>query len=69
MKDYKIRTIVIRNMCFLSLLFFCQILNFIITNLNKDDNIAHYGHLTGAICGSIFGFLSMQPEILDNIYY
>jgi len=28
-----------------------------IKDLNKDDNIAHYGHLTGAICGGVFGFI------------
>lgn len=38
-----------------------------IKDLNKDDNIAHYGHLTGAICGGIFGFLSMKPELIEKL--
>lgn len=38
-----------------------------IKDLNKNDNIAHYGHLTGAICGGIFGFLSMKPELIEKI--
>lgn len=28
-----------------------------IKDLNKDDHIAHYGHLTGAFCGAVFGFI------------
>lgn len=38
-----------------------------IRDLNKDDNIAHYGHLTGAICGGVFGFISMKPDLVENI--
>ena len=38
-----------------------------IRDLNKDDNIAHYGHLTGAICGGIFGFISMKPDLLEKV--
>lgn len=38
-----------------------------IRDLNKNDNIAHYGHLTGAVCGGVFGFLSMKPELIDKI--
>ena len=38
-----------------------------IKDLNKDDNIAHYGHLTGAVCGGVFGFISMKPELIEKI--
>ena len=41
-----------------------------IMNVKKDDSIAHYGHLTGAICGGIFGYLCIDQnmvEILMNI--
>ena len=38
-----------------------------IKDMNKDDNIAHYGHLTGAVCGSVFGFISMKPELIEKI--
>ena len=35
-----------------------------IKNLKKDDEVAHYGHLTGAICGAVFGFLFMSNEFV-----
>lgn len=38
-----------------------------IFNIRKDDNIAHYGHITGAICGGIFGFICMNQNLLDII--
>ena len=38
-----------------------------IKDLNKDDNIAHYGHLSGAVCGGVFGFISMKPELIEKI--
>jgi membrane associated rhomboid family serine protease len=27
---------------------------------NKKDNVSHIGHLIGAICGAVFGFLYMN---------
>lgn len=36
-----------------------------IVKLNKDDNIAHYGHLIGAICGCLFGFILIRPEVIE----
>lgn len=36
-----------------------------IVNLKKDDNIAHYGHLTGAICGGVFGYLCLNQNMVD----
>ena len=41
-----------------------------IVNVKKDDSIAHYGHITGAICGGVFGYLCLNQnmiEILMNI--
>ena len=36
-----------------------------IIDLGKDDNIAHYGHITGAICGAIFGFICVNQNLSD----
>lgn len=38
-----------------------------IRDLKKDDHIAHYGHLTGAVCGIIFGFLYKNTEVFKYI--
>ena len=46
-----------------------------IRNIRKKDGIAHYGHIIGAICGGIFGFICVNQdftEILMNlkkVYY
>ena len=33
----------------------------------KNDGISHYGHLTGAVCGAVFGFMSLNNEISEEI--
>ena len=33
----------------------------------KHDNIAHYGHITGAVCGLLFGFISINSSIVELI--
>ena len=41
-----------------------------VINIKKDDDIAHYGHITGAICGGIFGYMFVNHEmfsIFENI--
>lgn len=40
----------------LILIFIFYIINEIMDGLFKKDNVSHLGHLTGAICGFIFGF-------------
>ena len=41
----------------LVLIFIFYIVNEILDGLFKKDNISHLGHIIGAICGGIFGFL------------
>ena len=36
-----------------------------IKNIRKKDNIAHYGHIIGAICGAVFGFLCVNQTVVD----
>lgn len=36
-----------------------------IKNIRKKDNIAHYGHITGAICGAVFGFLLINQDFVN----
>ena len=36
-----------------------------IRNLRKRDGIAHYGHVIGAICGGIFGFICVNQNLAD----
>lgn len=36
-----------------------------IINIKKDDDIAHYGHVTGAICGGIFGYLCINQQMVE----
>lgn len=38
-----------------------------ILNILKKDNVAHYGHITGAICGLIFGFLCLNDTLVNII--
>lgn len=38
-----------------------------IKDIAKKDDIAHYGHITGAICGGIFGFIYVNQDILEFI--
>ena len=33
-----------------------------IKDLRKKDSVAHYGHLAGAICGLIFGFIFLNGD-------
>ena len=41
----------------LILIFIFYIVNEILDGLFKKDNISHLGHILGAICGGIFGFI------------
>lgn len=41
----------------LILMFIFYIVNEIIDGVLKKDDISHFGHIMGAICGTIFGFL------------
>ena len=38
-----------------------------VRQLFNKDGVAHYGHLTGAVCGVIFGFICYNQGILDFI--
>ena len=38
-----------------------------IISIGKRDNVAHYGHIVGAICGLIFGFISLNDSLLNFI--
>lgn len=40
-----------------------------IKNIKKDDNIAHYGHVTGAICGAVFGFICLNQDLFTLIQF
>lgn len=44
----------------LVLIFIFYIVNEIIDGIFKDDNVSHIGHIIGAICGCIFGFMYFQ---------
>ena len=35
----------------------------------RKDGVAHYGHLVGAICGVLFGFLCTNDSIVNLISY
>ena len=36
-------------------------------NIWTKDNVAHYGHITGAICGLIFGFLCLNDSLINIV--
>ena len=36
-----------------------------VIDFRKKDNIAHYSHLTGAVCGAIFGIMSLSSTIVS----
>lgn len=38
-----------------------------IKDLRKKDSVAHYGHLTGAICGLVFGFIFIDNDPWQTI--
>ena len=38
-----------------------------IINIGKNDSVARYGHITGAICGLIFGFLSLNGSLFNIV--
>lgn len=44
----------------LILIFFFFILNEIIDAIFKNDNVSHLGHLIGAVCGCVYGYLYMH---------
>lgn len=41
----------------LILIFIFYVVNEIIDGMFKDDNVSHLGHIIGAICGGVFGYL------------
>ena len=43
----------------LILIFIFYIVNEIIDGIFKKDNVSHAGHIIGAICGAVFGFLQI----------
>ncbi len=49
----------------LVLIFIFYIVNEILDGMFKDDNVSHSGHIIGAICGAIFGFVQMYG--IENI--
>ena len=49
----------------LVLIFIFYIVNEILDGMFKDDNVSHSGHIIGALCGAIFGFIQMYG--LENI--
>ena len=38
-----------------------------IKDIGKKDQVAHYGHITGAICGLVFGFICLKGNLIDII--
>ena len=40
-----------------------------IKDIKKDDNIAHYGHITGAICGAFFGFICLNQDLFSMLQF
>ena len=38
-----------------------------VRNIRKKDGIAHYGHVIGAICGGIFGFICVNQNLTEII--
>ncbi len=38
-----------------------------IRDLGKKDNVAHYGHIIGAICGVVFGFAYLYGDIFSVV--
>ena len=49
----------------LVLIFIFYIVNEIIDGMFKEDNVSHSGHIIGALCGLIFGFIQMYG--IENI--
>jgi membrane associated rhomboid family serine protease len=38
-----------------------------VKDIGKKDSVAHYGHITGAICGLVFGFLCLNDNLINAI--
>jgi membrane associated rhomboid family serine protease len=38
-----------------------------IVHLFKDDGVSHLSHIVGAICGGVFGFLSLNQPLMDTV--
>lgn len=38
-----------------------------VKDLRKKDNIAHYGHIAGAVCGGFFGFICVNQSFMEII--
>ena len=38
-----------------------------VRQLFNKDGVAHYGHLTGAVCGVLFGFICQNQNLIDII--
>ena len=37
-----------------------------VVNIFKDDGVSHLSHIVGAICGGVFGFLSLNQPLMDT---
>lgn len=55
----------------LILIFIFYIVNEIIDGIFKKDNVSHMGHLIGAVCGCIYGYLYNlnSMEIFNNLFH
>ena len=40
-----------------------------VRQLFNKDGVAHYGHLTGAVCGVLFGFICQNQNLIDIIIF
>lgn len=53
----------------LILIFIFYIVNEILDGIFKDDNVSHVGHIIGAICGCVFGFMYFQNSNFLQIFF
>lgn len=38
-----------------------------IKDIGKNDGVAHFGHIVGAICGVVFGFMCLNDSLINVI--
>lgn len=53
----------------LILIFIFYIVNEILDGIFKDDNVSHVGHIIGAICGCVFGFMYFQNSNFLQVFF
>lgn len=53
----------------LVLIFIFYIVNEILDGIFKDDNVSHIGHIIGAICGCVFGFMYFHNYNFLQIFF